>query len=100
VIQEPGEFLKRPSANEEIHLWQFFFQNLPITLGKASGDDEEMTTALLFITDQPKNGLDCFSCSILNKGAGVDDDYLSLRRIRSKKIPFFGEKAEDHFGID
>jgi hypothetical protein len=69
-------------------------------LGKTSGDDEETTTALLLIMDQPKNGLDRLSCSILNKGAGIDDDYFSLRRIRSKEMSFSGKKAEDHFGID
>jgi len=87
-------------SNEKVDFGQFFFEDLPVPLGKASRDNKEATSALLLIMGELKDRLDRLLRRILDKGAGVNDEDLGGRRIRGERVFLSGEETEDHFGVD
>jgi len=95
-----GKVLERSGPDEEVHLWQFLFQNFPISLGKTSRYNEKTAAAFSLEFGEMKNRLNGLLGCFLNKGAGIDDEDVRPRGIRGQEIALFRKETEDHFGID
>jgi hypothetical protein len=72
--EQLGELLKRSGADEEVHFGQFLFQNLSISLGKASSNNQKTAAAFFLKTGKLENRFDSLLRRILNKRTGVDDE--------------------------
>ena len=86
-------------ADDRVHLRDFLFDFLLITLGQAAGHHHRADGSLLLELGHFQNVVNGFLFGVFNKAAGVDNDGIRLVHIGDDLKPCLSELCQHHFPI-
>ena len=97
---EAREAFDLSSSVDRVDLRNLLLQLIAIALGHAAGDDQLAAGNLLFELGHLQNGVDRFLLGAIDKGAGVHDLHVGLRRVGGNLVPVLLGHAEHDLGVD
>ena len=100
TFAERGDFFELVGADDRIHFRNVLLNISAIPLDQAARDDETLRFAGFLVLGHFEDGIDRFLLSGVDEAAGVDDNDVGLRGLRSQLMATRNELAHHDFAID